>query len=1006
MNTRKARGRTIEAAILLGCLALVAAIWGVTAQRIAFERAGDVREAVRQHANLALALEQHIIRTVKSIDQSLLFLKHEHERHGMRVDIPERIASGELDPSIFTALFVVDESGRVHSSSVAAAQESISDNESFLAHRTDPSLGLLIGAPLKGRVSGSYTIPLTRRLSRPDGGFAGMVVAGLKPEYFTQFYDLVDLEESGVVLLASLKGVVLARRAGTAASAGIDIRGSTLLSRALGQDAGSFESLGKLDGVRRLVSYRGLRELGLVVAVGNSRQAVLAATERRANAYISGAALATLFVGAFGGALVLAIRRQKRAAETAFAGERLYRVAMQEAPVGIAHQALDGRYLRVNPRFCAMLGYTEEELKARRFQDVLHPEDAATGDEFGEFFRVGRLERAARHVRKDGTLLWGMVALALVRDAAGRPDYVVTMVQDIGARKEAERRALEAEAPYRATFEQAGVGIAHAALDGRLVKANRRFASLLGYAQDELLGRSISDITHRDDVAVMLRHVASVITHGTGFSAGYEKRYLRKDGGVAWAQVDVSLVRDAELRPAYFIAVVQDITARKDAEAQLAHQAQYDALTDLPNRALLFDRLSQAISQARRKHWSAAALYLNLDRFKVVNETLGHEAGDRLLREAAERLSACVRAGDTVARVGGDEFVLALAELGAPDHAANVARKVLGAMSRPFFPGGEEVFVTASVGIATFPADGGDAETLVRNGAAAMQRAKDIGRSDFQFYTTAINEHSAERLRLEASLRRALERDEFRLHFQPRARIADGARAGFEALLRWQRNGSGLVPPGSFVPLLEESGLIVPVGEWVIDAACAQIAAWREAGYAPLPVAVNVAAKQFVHGDLDAVVARALAAHGVEPDLLEIEITESDAMLEPERTIATLEKLRARGLRVAIDDFGTGYSSLGYLKRFPVDLLKLDRSFVTGLPKDSDDVSIARAVIAMAHSLGLKVVAEGVETEAQRAFLAANGCDYLQGYLLARPLPAETCTEFLPLGVSTAKAAA
>jgi diguanylate cyclase (GGDEF)-like protein len=409
----------------------------------------------------------------------------------------------------------------------------------------------------------------------------------------------------------------------------------------------------------------------------------------------------------------------------------------------------------------------------------------------------------------------------------------------------------------------------------------------------------------------------------------------------------------------------------------------------------LKDRLGQAMTQARRRNWTVGVLFVDLDRFKSVNDTLGHASGDALLREAGARLARAVRAGDTVARVGGDEFVVVLSEIAATQDAARVARKIIDAMAAPFELDGHEVFVTASIGIAAYPSDGQGGETLVRNADAAMMRAKQVGRSNYQFYTAALNETAMERLVLEGDLRRALERAEFRLHFQPQQEIASGRIKGFEALLRWQRAGNGLVPPGKFIPLLEESGMIVPVGEWVIHAACAQIRAWRDAGFEPVPIAVNVSAKQFLHDDLCRSIDAALRHYGVDAALLEIEITESDAMQDPERVAAVLASLKRRGVRIAIDDFGTGYSSLSYLKRFPIDLLKLDRSFVSGLPGDADDASITRAVLAMARSLGLKVIAEGVETEAQREFLAAGGCDQIQGYLLAKPAPASECVRFL-----------
>ena len=554
----------------------------------------------------------------------------------------------------------------------------------------------------------------------------------------------------------------------------------------------------------------------------------------------------------------------------------------------------------------------------------------------------------------------------------------------------------EAEARYRATFEQAGVGIAHATLEGRFLKANRKFCHLVDYSEEELRSLTFAAITHPDDRAATLEASARLRNSSDeSFAPEYEKRYVRKDGSVVWAAVSVSLARDTRGAPDYFIAMVKDITARKQVEEKLEYQSHYDALTELPNRSLFYDRLGQALSQARRHDWHVGVLVVDVDRFRSVNDTLGHATGDRLLREVGARLLGCMRAGDTVARVGGDEFALIAADLAHPQDAGLVAGKMLEALARPFVIDGQEIFISGSIGIAAYPLDGRDAVALMKNADVAMSRAKELGRNNYQFYAAAMNARAMENLLLLNDLRRALERGEFRLHFQPKASLESGRVCGFEALLRWERPGHGLVPPGKFIPLLEESGLIVPVGEWVIRAACAQLRDWRAAGLEPLPVAVNLAAKQFAQRGIVAVVDAALLEHGVPPHLLEIEITESDAMQDAERVLVTLGELSTRGVGIAIDDFGTGYSSLSYLKRFPVQTLKLDRSFVNGLPSDANDVSIALAVITMAHSLGFKVVAEGVEKAAQRDFLALNGCDQMQGYLFAKPMPAAECVKLL-----------
>ena len=498
-------------------------------------------------------------------------------------------------------------------------------------------------------------------------------------------------------------------------------------------------------------------------------------------------------------------------------------------------------------------------------------------------------------------------------------------------------------------------------------------------------------LIHPEDRGAALEFYAEA----DGARGEIEHRIVRKDGTMRWVRARGFPVHEASGELYRIAGTIEDVTEQRAAAEKLLHQAQYDTLTDLPNRMLCYDRLGQALVQARRRGSRVAVLFVDLDRFKTVNDTLGHAVGDALLRESARRLLRCVRAGDTVARVGGDEFAVVLADLARPQDAGAVAQKMIETMAPPMQIEGHEVFASVSVGITEFPGDGADGDTLMRNADAAMFKAKQAGRARFQYYTAAMNERALENLLLENDLRRALERDEFLLYYQPKQHLASGRVTGLEALLRWRHPVRGLVGPSEFVPLLEDSGLIVGVGDWAIRAACRQLRDWQKAGVPVVPVAVNLCAKQFLHHDLFGVLERALAEAGVPAALLQVEITESDAMQRPEEVVAILTRLKALGVGVAVDDFGTGYSSLAYLKRLPIDTLKLDRSFVTGLPEDADDAAITRAVIAMAHGLGLRVIAEGVETQAQRAFLEALGCDELQGYLGSDPLAPQACARFL-----------
>jgi diguanylate cyclase (GGDEF)-like protein len=436
---------------------------------------------------------------------------------------------------------------------------------------------------------------------------------------------------------------------------------------------------------------------------------------------------------------------------------------------------------------------------------------------------------------------------------------------------------------------------------------------------------------------------------------------------------------------------------RKRSEEQLAYLAQFDTLTELPNRHMFHDRLERTLAQARSSGGRTACMFVDLDRFKHINDTFGHGAGDKLLIEVAERLRRCVRGGDTVGRLAGDEFAVVLPNLAKPENGGVVAQKVITALAAPFELGGHQTHVSASIGIAIFPDDGNEAEELLRNADTAMYRAKELGRNNYQFYLPQMNERAARRLQLESSLRSALSNGEFVLHYQPKVELGDGTISGFEALLRWEHPERGRVSPAEFVPVLEENGQIVAVGEWVLQAAFAQLREWQAQRITGYPIAINVSARQFQQKHLSRLLALIREA-GVEPALIKLELTESLLMLDSEAAIASLTRLKDAGVRLSIDDFGTGYSSLAYLKRFPLDEIKIDRAFVRDVTTDPEDAEIALAIIGLGHSLNLGVVAEGVETELQLLFLRSHGCDEIQGYYFAAPGPAAECTTMIREG--------
>ncbi|SFU56253.1 EAL domain-containing protein [Pseudoduganella namucuonensis] len=516
----------------------------------------------------------------------------------------------------------------------------------------------------------------------------------------------------------------------------------------------------------------------------------------------------------------------------------------------------------------------------------------------------------------------------------------------------------------------------------RFVEVNDTACAMSGYSRQELMLLGSSDISagHPAELADLYD---GLIARG-GNESALARIHHKND---SWLHVEINRQALRSGDDWIIVAVVRDMTERRHAEHRLRHQAHHDGLTGLPNRTLFYEILGKMLAQAQLNGWLLAVLFLDLDNFKGVNDTLGHSAGDELLVQFSGRLTGCVRVRDTVGRLGGDEFALIVLMPDGNNTAAAVANKIREALRPPFTLGGHEVGMTASIGITMHPADASTPEELIKYGDTAMYRAKQAGRDTFRFFTPQMNVEVLARLDLEIALRRALENGEFVLHYQPKVQAASGRVVGVEALLRWERPGHGLVPPQAFIGVLEETGLIVRAGRWVIATACRQIGAWLRSGVGPVNIAVNVAGRQFAEGDLAADVIEALTLHDAPPDLLELELTESSLMANTERTIATLTNLKRLGVQISIDDFGTGYSSLAYLRRFPIDKLKIDIAFIREVTSNPDDAAIVLAILGMARSLKLGVIAEGVETPAQLAFLRRHHCDEIQGYLFSPPLP-------------------
>lgn len=672
----------------------------------------------------------------------------------------------------------------------------------------------------------------------------------------------------------------------------------------------------------------------------------------------------------------------------------LQATALKEAANAVVLTDNEGTISWVNPAFTEMTGYPADEVIGRNPRLLQSgKQDAAFYEALWNTIAAGNLWRGEIiNRKKDGSLYTEEMTIAPVRSASGQISHYVAIKQDVTGRKLAEQALRNAEQKYRSIFDNAILGIFQTTPDGEFLAVNPALARMAGYDSPEDFLSSIHctaelyvDLERRDDLRELIATEKVV--------RDFEVEFKTKDGRKRATSINVGVVADREGTSFYLEGTVQDIAERKAAEARVKFLALHDALTGLPNRILFEDRLAHALANARRREERVAVLWVDLDNFKTINDSVGHSVGDLVLKQVGERLRRLTREQDTLAKVGGDEFLFALINPSDISHTAAAADQIRRAMNGEFVVQGHRLTVTCSIGISLFPDHGADTETLVRNADAAMDCAKENGRNNYRFFTAELNAMGAERLALESSLRVAIQKRELFLQYQPQVDIATGRITGGEALLRWRHPELGLVAPGTFIPIAEKSGLIVAIGEWVLKTACAQARRWQDLGLPALPIAVNVSALQLHQHRFLQVTRRVLQQTGLAPRNLELEITENVLLANVEQTLSKLHQLREMGVRLSIDDFGTGYSSLKYLKDLPVSRLKIDRSFIQSLAVSPRDVAITASVISLGHSLNLNVVAEGVENEAQMSFLRAHACDDIQGHYFSKPLDPDDFAE-------------
>jgi diguanylate cyclase (GGDEF)-like protein/PAS domain S-box-containing protein len=691
------------------------------------------------------------------------------------------------------------------------------------------------------------------------------------------------------------------------------------------------------------------------------------------------------------------VTERKRIEESLRQNEEKYRTILENIEDGYYEVDINGDFTFFNDSMCVLLGYSRDEMVRMNNRQYTDKENAKKlFQTFNEVYRTGKPAKAFdwQIIRKDGTKRSIEASISLLKDLSGNAIGFRGITRDATERKQAEETIRQSEERYRTILDEMEDGYMELDIAGNFTFVNDASCRHSGYSREEMVGTSFKSHMDKEEFENMYKTFGNIYMTGKPERNIFYK-LLRKDGTTAFAELAGFPLKNQKGEVTGFRAVGRDISARKQMEEAIQYQATHDALTGLANRLMFGQMLNHAIQSAKRHQRQLAVLFIDLDRFKTINDTLGHEAGDQLLQEIAARLKQTLRAADLISRMGGDEFVIMIEEASDASQIATVAHKILTSIIQPVTIMKQECRITASIGICLYPKDADDEQTLMKNADIAMYLAKEEGKNNYQFYAEDIQSKSLERLSIETNLRSALERNELSLHYQAKVDFKTNTINGVEALLRWQNSSLGLVTPTQFIPVAEETGLIVPIGNWVLKTACAQNVAWQKQGLPPVCIAVNLSVRQLTDENLIDDIRTALTDSGMAPKLLELEITESMMMRNPERMIAVLARIKSLGVRLAIDDFGTGYSSLAQIKHFPVDTLKVDRSFIRNIPQDSEDKAITEAIIAMGKTLSLTVVAEGVETLDQMNFLKDHSCDEMQGYYFSKPIAPEQFADLL-----------
>jgi len=695
----------------------------------------------------------------------------------------------------------------------------------------------------------------------------------------------------------------------------------------------------------------------------------------------------------------LLLKQRLQFARSSLKSEYILDQTIEQAAAGIAHLNTNGDFIRVNQELCRLLGYSEPELLSMNFQQLTHPMDLAQDQALVEQVLAGSRQNYSiekRYLHKEGHIIWARLSVALISETDFSAAFFVSVIQDISAVKLAQMQLAESELRFRTLLDSMpSISVQGYDEVGTTLYWNKGSELVYGYSRQEAIGRNLLDLIIPDWMHDGVREAVSLMASSGEARAAEELTLKRKDGSPITVYSSHAVIILPDKKPQIYCIDI-DLTDYKRQEAQLAFLAQYDPLTHLPNRHFFANQLELALKVAKRERLQLAVLILDLDNFKNINDSYGHNTGDLVLKRVTEKLLVCCRENYTLARVGGDEFAILIEHLSQPEDAARFAQELLRNLQQPMLLDTDlELSTAASIGISLYPQHHDNVEALLQGADAALYKAKAEGRNTYFYYSDQLTALARQRLIIEGRLRQAVKQNQLVCYYQPQLDLIDGRIIGAELLLRWHDPELGNISPELFIPLAENSGLIHAIGLQVLQQACIQGKAWLEEGLAPISLAVNVSAHQFRRGDLEQQVKMMLQQTGFPAHLLELEVTESALMHDEDKVIATLQQLRATGVKLAIDDFGTGYSSLAYLQRLPLDLLKIDRRFINNISDSPDDQQITKAVIELAHILRFEVLAEGVETHEQLKTLQQMGCDYYQGYYFSKPVPAETFRQLL-----------